>query len=419
MAMKRMLLILPHWPPSNLVGVHRVRLIANELYSLGWQATVLTIDERDYEEKLATETLQLVAPEIEVIKVRANPVKSFFGKRLVGDIGLRGWKPLRRRARTILAEGNVDFIWFSLPSWYPALMGRGLAKMYGVPFGIDYRDPWVYELASNKKGLNRATFTILAARILEPLALRSVSIVSGVSEGYVEGVKQRYPKLANVPFVTFQMGFSKRDHFINLPHFTPPFTGEKRTYVYAGAHWSMGAPLFSLWLRALAQLNKKTALNNVEFLFIGTGNPELPSLQGQAIKLGLNDVVREIPERLSYLEVQKILRESSGALVIGSVEPHYSASKLFQCLITAPRVFGFFHHESEGKQIMDNCQASDFYVPYHPLTEEDDLINALELGITAFIDPSHIWRADLAPLEVHSTQNAARKFIEAVEHVQY
>ena len=29
-SMKRILIIYPHWPPSNLVGVHRVRLIANE-----------------------------------------------------------------------------------------------------------------------------------------------------------------------------------------------------------------------------------------------------------------------------------------------------------------------------------------------------------------------------------------------------
>jgi len=417
MAMRRMLIIHPHWPPCNLVGVHRVRLIANELHKFGWQATVLTVDERDYEEEIVPETLQLILPEVEVIKVRAQPVMKIFNQRLIGDIGLRAWHPFRKKAREILTGGDVDFIWFSMPSWYTPMMGRGLSKAYNVSFGMDYRDPWVYQLADHQKGVNRAMVTLLLARFLEPLALRRVALVSGVSEGYLEGVKRRYKQLKNTPFLTFQMGFSKRDHSIRVPDYSPPFERDKRTYVYAGAHWSMGAPLFSLWLQALAQLNNNSSLPNIEFLFIGTGNPELLSIQEQADQLGLNRLVREIPHRIPYLQVQQILRESDGAMVIGSVEPHYSASKLFQCLITAPRVFGFFHQDSEGSDILNQCQAKDFFVPYHSdLTEEELMVN-LSVKISSFIDPSHEWIADLEPLEEHSTENNARKFLQEVERV--
>ena len=172
--MKRMLIIHPHWPPSNTVGVHRVRLIANELYKNDWHATVLTIDEKDYEEDLSYETLKLVDSEVEVIKVRASPVRRILGKRLIGDIGLRGFRALRYRAKSILAKTSYDFIWFSLPSWYTPLMGYGLNRKFNVPFGIDYRDPWVYGLADHQRGFNRATFTVMIARMLEPLALRNI-----------------------------------------------------------------------------------------------------------------------------------------------------------------------------------------------------------------------------------------------------
>jgi hypothetical protein len=213
------------------------------------------------------------------------------------------------------------------------------------------------------------------------------------------------------------MGFRKSDHFIDVPNFQPPFQKGKRTYVYAGAYSPNWAPLFSLWLQALALLNNKTSLPNIEFLFIGTGNSGLTSIQEQANQLGLNRIVREIPHRIAYLEVQQILRESDGAMVIGSVEPHYSASKLFQCLITAPRVFGFFHRDSEGNDILNRCQAKDFFVPYHAdLTEEELMVN-LSDKISSFIDPSHQWIADLEPLEEHSTENNARKFLQAVERV--
>ncbi len=415
--MKRMLIIHPHWPPSNTVGVHRVRLIANELYKNDWHATVLTIDEKDYEEDLSYETLKLVDPEVAVIKVRASPVRRILGKRLIGDIGLRGFRALRSRAKSILSKTSYDFIWFSLPSWYTPLMGYGLARKFNVPFGIDYRDPWVYGLADHQRGINRATFTVMIARMLEPIALRNASLVSGVSDGYLKGLTTRNPKLDTSALLTFQMGFRKSDHFIEVPNFQPPFQRGKRTYVYAGAYSPNWAPLFALWLQALAQLNNNSSLPNIEFLFIGTGNPELPGIQEQADQLGLNQLVREIPDRIPYLEVQQILRESDGAMVIGSIEPHYSASKLFQCLITAPRVFGFFHRDSEGSDILNQCQATDFFVPYHADLAEGELMAALSTKIASFVDPSHLWNANLKPLEEHSTENNALKFLQAVERV--
>jgi len=413
--MKTMLIIQPHWPPSNLVGVHRVRLVANELHNLGWKALVLAIDERDYEEPLSPEMTRLVNVEVEVIKVRAASVKSFFGRRLIGDLGLRGYKALRNQAGELLRTRSIDFIWFSLPSWYPSLMGYGLKRKFGVHFGLDYRDPWVYEIPRHMKGFNRATITITAARILEPLALRNVSLVSGVSDGYVEGVRSRNKNITDTPVVTFQMGFRKEDHFIELPNFQAPINPTKKTYVYAGAHWPMGAPLFTTFLRALAQLNSTQTLEKIEFLFIGTGNTEVKSLQLQAEELGLQDIFREIPERQSYLEIQQILRNSDGAILIGSPEPHYSASKIFQCLLTTPRIFGFFHPKSEAKHVLDACNANHFFVPFDERLTSTDMIDAVSMGLSKFIDPEFHQPLDLKPLKQHTSLTNARKLINSIE----
>ena len=110
--MKNMLIIHPHWPPSNTVGVHRVRLIANELHHFNWKATVLTVDERDIEDDLSSDLEQLVDGSVEVIKVRARPVFSVMGKRLIGDIGLRAFGALKRKAEAMLATSPFDFVWF-------------------------------------------------------------------------------------------------------------------------------------------------------------------------------------------------------------------------------------------------------------------------------------------------------------------
>ena len=85
--MKTVLILYPHWPPSNLVGVHRVRLVANNLARHGWHPVVLTVHEDFYEEPGSAESVRLVNESAEVIKVTARAPWTLFGKRLVGDIG--------------------------------------------------------------------------------------------------------------------------------------------------------------------------------------------------------------------------------------------------------------------------------------------------------------------------------------------
>lgn len=416
--MKRILIIYPHWPPSNLVGVHRVRLIANELPKLGWDPTVLTVDERDYEEELSQETVQLVSPDLNVVKVRARRPLRVLGKRLVGDIGLRGWFRLRAKANELLSQERYDFIWFSMPSWYPSLMGFPLSKAHNVPFGIDYQDPWVYALASQQKGLNRASATIWLAKRLEPLALRNVALVSGISDGYLSGVLERHPALRSIPIVTCQLGFSKSDHQIELPAFEVPFDKNKRTFVYAGAYWALGQPLFEEFLLAISKAKEDNRLaSDVQFLFIGTGNPELPSLSQLADSMNLGQSFREIPNRLSYLEVQQILRHAEGAVVMGSTESHYSASKIFQCLITAKRTMAYFHHESEGASILARCAADSFYQPYFPGMDRTERIQLLSNTLVRYSAPESPWNPNLSPLEEFSARASAEKLVDAMAKI--
>ena len=168
---KGLLVIYPHWPPSNLVGVHRVRLIVNEMPDLGWNPIVLTVNPQDYEEPHAEGSQQLIIEGVEVHHVKARPVLSALGKRLVGDLGLRAWHALKQRAHELCANGVVDAIWFSLPSWYPCLMGPELHHKYGIPYAIDYQDPWVQKDLQCNPWWHRSRWTARISKWLEPFAL--------------------------------------------------------------------------------------------------------------------------------------------------------------------------------------------------------------------------------------------------------
>ena len=220
-----------------------------------------------------------------------------------------------------------------------------------------------------------------------------------------------------IPSVFFQMGFDPKDHNIVLEDYSPPFKVNTSTYVYAGAYSANWQPLFSLWLRALAQLDNENNLSETEFLFIGTHNPQLPSITETARNLGISHLVREIPSRLPFLQVQQILRESSGALVIGSKEPHYSASKVFQCLITSPRILGFFHEQSEAQQILQECEALDFYCPYSEDYSEIELLTRLKTCIQNFTSHDFCWTPKMERLEKYNSYNNTKKFIDTVNTV--
>ena len=76
--MNRILIIAPHYPPSNLAAVHRTRLFAQQLPALGREPVILTVDERYYEEELDWELhklIQTTKQNVNVIAFKGRPQK--------------------------------------------------------------------------------------------------------------------------------------------------------------------------------------------------------------------------------------------------------------------------------------------------------------------------------------------------------
>lgn len=118
---KKIIIISPHFPPSNLTAVHRARFFAQHLPSFGWEPTIVTVHEDYYEEALDNNLAKLVPNWLRVEKVKGIKVTK---PRLIGDIGLRSFLSLYRRAKKIIKEENIDFVYITIPS-FTALCGAG------------------------------------------------------------------------------------------------------------------------------------------------------------------------------------------------------------------------------------------------------------------------------------------------------
>ena len=354
--MKKILILYPHFPPSNLAGVHRPRLFAQHLPDFGWEPVILTVNEKFYEEKLDHNLVTLLPKSLRIVKVNA-----FNRKGPLGDIGLRGFFQLNKKAKWLIRKEKFDFLYIPIPSFYCALLGRWLYNSTGIKYGIDYIDPWVHQFPGSDKKWSRHWFSTKLAKMLEPIAVKSASLITGVAEGYYLPVIERNPHLQKIVTGAMPYGGEERDHVIVASLHIKPYLFQKKVakfqFVYAGAMLPKAyLPLENIF-KAIAA--NRALFINTEFHFIGTGKtPDDKNgynIKPLAEKFNLyNTTVFEYPERIPYLDVLVHLNIADAVFILGSTESHYTPSKVYQAVLSAKPIFAVLHQDSSAVKVIEN-----------------------------------------------------------------
>jgi hypothetical protein len=360
--MKKILIISPHYPPSNLAAVHRSRLFAQHLPAFGWEPILLTVDESFYEEALDWNLYKILPPGQRIEKVPAFRVTR---PRLVGDIGLRAFFQLRKRALELVKQEQIDFVYIPIPSFYVSLLGPYLRRKTSVRYGIDYIDPWVHRFPGSDKLFSRHWFSTQLAKWLEPKAVRHASLVTGVAEGYYKGVQQRNPQLLkNCRFGAMPYGGEEADHQQVAEQHREPYLFARRKHrfqmVYAGAMLPKAYEPMEQIFKAIS--TSPDLFEKVEFHFIGTGkranDPSSHNVRPLAEKYGLwEKQVFEYPARIPYLDVLIHLNAVDGIFILGSTEPHYTPSKVFQGVLSRKPILAVLHKDSTALRVIGETGA--------------------------------------------------------------
>jgi hypothetical protein len=360
--MRKILIISPFFPPSNLAAVHRSRLFAQHLPSFAWQPTILMVDEKYYEEQLDYNLVKLLPEGLHIEKAGAFPVTR---PRLIGDLGLRAFFQLYRKAKKVIKKENIDFLYIPIPPFYAALLGRWLHASTGVKYGIDYIDPWVHFFPGSDRRFSRHWWSTKLAKFLEPIAVKNAALITGVAEGYFEGVRKRNPQLLKTCFFgAMPYGGEEDDHKLVKELNLRPYLFQAKSgilqMVYAGAM----LPKAYAPLEAIFQSIKENPgiFENIEFHFIGTGstpdNPEGYNIRPMAQKYGLWETrVFEYPKRIPYLDVLVHLEAADGVFILGSTEPHYTPSKVYQGVLSKKPVLAVLHKKSSAVEVIRKAGA--------------------------------------------------------------
>lgn len=401
--MRRVLFVSPHFPPDSSAGTHRARLLTAHLPEFGWEAVVVTVDPRDYESRIDTELAALVPSHVRVERVRAWSPR--WTRRIgIGDLGLRALARLRARCDELLRRESFDLVYITIYPSYPAVLGPGLKRRHGVPFVLDYQDPWVGAWGKTVGGGRggapdaRSRLTRRVAAWLEPRTIRHADGVTAVSSRTYEAVFDRNPSMRGIPCLALPIGGDRADYErTNAASRTNRFFDPADGYFhlcYVGTLLPLGFETLRALLGAVAKLRRERprAYARLRLHFVGTGNQTNTDTPRRvfpvAQEFGVADVVSEIAWRVDYIDALAIQAQSSALLMMGSSEHHYTASKLYPGLLAQRPILAVFHQHSSVGSVLSGPATSAWsrLVTYNDVDRAESRVDAIADALCDLID---------------------------------
>jgi hypothetical protein len=419
---RRLALVSSHFPPSNLVGAHRARLWSRYLPEFGWQPIVVTGDPRQYEEGPDSDLERLVAPGLRVIHAPTLPLRPI---RLVGDVGVRSFWGCYRTVAGLAKRGEIDFVLVTIPSNFLAPVGRLVRRRYRLPYGIDYQDPWVHRWQGVDRPFSRAWGSYRLSRLLEPWAVRDAALITGMAPGYVSGMLERNPEVGERAVVACMAMGSAPEDFELVRTLDRPATlfqpGDGRFHmIYAGALLPAGLRVLDAFLAGLGALRARSPelAARLRVHFVGTGtSPDDPHghrVLPLARQAGLEDLVDEHPRRIGYIDALNHQEKCDAVLVLGSTEPHYTPSKVFQAILSRRPVFALLHEDSTAVGTIRSAGAGTaITLTTNRMPPADEIATALAKLLTERTSPPGV--LDPHAFEPYSARESARALARALD----
>lgn len=392
---------------------------------------MLTTKAQYYEQAIDPENEQLLSPSLKVVRTDALPAK-LMRKLGIGDIGMRTvWHHWRKLVQ-LHKEKKIDLILIPVPPNVPMVLGRLANLRYGIPYVVDYIDPWVTEYYWQLERKQRPPKWLLSyalARCLEPFALRRARHITGVSLGTTDQVVSRYPWLApgdatEIPYGAEADDFEYlRQHPRQNKIFDP---ADGKTHVcYVGAYVESMEQTLRAIFAAIRRGRERDShvFEKLVLHFVGTTYATNGSdpfrVTAVARACGVAELITEHPERVSYLDSLQLMLDSHALVLLGSAEPHYTASKVFPYVLARRPLVAVFHEDSSVVSILKDVSGEDvltFNSQAGPASLGEQISRKIENIVTGSEDlqPSVNWEA-LAPYTTKAmTQRLARALDQAL-----
>src|SRR5207244_11942726 len=99
-----------------------------------------------------------------------------------GDVSLRAHWAMRRKVEELIRNEKIDLIFATVLPGYTSLIAAWAKRKFGLPFVLDYQDPWVSDWNREQSYLSKQGLAHWLASRLEPGAVAAADAVTTVSD---------------------------------------------------------------------------------------------------------------------------------------------------------------------------------------------------------------------------------------------
>ena len=351
------LCISPRFAPTNEADTHRLRLLLRHATQAGWCPTVVAVAPECLSVKQDPWLLEGLPKDLAVHRV-AIPRKAWG----LSSVFARAWRPMDRKVREILGRGAFDLVFFSTNEFPLTYLAIGWKKDFGVPFCMDFQDPWVNDYYRAHPEVvppgGRLKYALISQlhRFFERRVVREVSGLLAVSQGYLTALSKRHGESVATKPMLVRPFPAEPAEFDNLPTFRPNELNCWRYIGRGGEDMSFAAAaFFRAWARAVDQKLLRQEAIRFEALGTSYANAGAPTLEHHADGLSIRQQVMEHPARIPYSAVMGKLSASSALVVFGSNDASYTASKIYPYLLAGKPLLAIFHEQSSVVTLLREC----------------------------------------------------------------
>lgn len=384
--MKRLLIISPHFPPTNAADMQRVRMSLPYFEQYNWQVEVVVVDENYIDQSKDQLLIDSLPENIIIHKVKALS-KKWTSKIGLGSLALRSMLFYRNKVNALLRQQKFDLIYFSTTQFPICILGTYWKRKFKIPFVIDMQDPWhsnYYQDKPKKERPKKYWFSYRLNKFLEPIAIKNVDGLISVSKNYIETLQHRYQNLKDKPTAVITFGAFDIDFKIAREHDSELKIAYENNpdlinlvYIGRGGYDMKDAIklLFSCFKKGLE--NNFDLFHKIRFHFIGTSyaanGTGIKTILPLAEEMEIALYVSENTDRIGFYQSLKNLNAADGIFIMGSNDTAYTASKLYPYILADKSLLSLFHPKSSACNIIRNCNAGEL------ITLEDNLATAFKI----------------------------------------
>ena len=381
MSNRRVLVIAYYFPPSGGSGVQRILKFVKYLPAFGWQPVVLTLDpEKAAYPNLDPAMLEEVPDKAEVHRTASwDPYRIYAGltnqkKESAVSVGFLSDAPVTlrekisrwiranvfipdarvgwyfyalKKAKKLIAQGDIDAILTTGPPHSTHLIGRALSRKFKLPWIADFRDPWVeidfleeLPMSGPAKHWNAS---------LEQSVLDEAAVVLTVSPAMDRDFALKKPTSRHVIY----NGFDEQDFEGVIPQKVDNFVISHVGNMNAARNPEV------LW-KVLSTGLKEGKWEKLRIKLVGN----VDGLVMQHIKqAGLTDLIERIPYCPHHEAVQHMMESSILLLPINNV---FSAKgivtgKLFEYMATGRSILGIGPPDGDAAVLIDETRTGQMF----------------------------------------------------------